>query len=199
MYYRADSINITKAIEGFKNSFIVHSTDTLNSLSADATSNEHIQRVIDFKERKGPFSIIVNSIKDIYKYAEVNATQLNIINQVLPGAFTVLLESKKSKLSKLVTEGSSLIGIRIPNHKFTLDLIREFKRPIITTSLNKTGEAPISNLKKVTKIYPDILIFDDEQERQSKGSTILDISKNEIKIVRNGDGIYKPWNLTLEY
>ena len=65
--------------------------------------------------------------------------------------------------------------------------------------MNKTGEAPISNLKKVTKIYSDILIFDDEKERQSKGSTILDISKNEIKIVRNGDGVYKLWSLTLEY
>ena len=191
MYYKADINNISEAIKGLKNNFIVHSTDTLNSLSADATSDRCIQTVIDFKQRKGPFSIIVNSIKDIPKYANVNTTQLNIINQVLPGPFTVLLEAKKNNLSKLVTEGSNLVGIRIPNHKFTLDLIREFKKPIITTSLNKTGEAPISNLKKVTKIYSDILIFDDEKERQSKGSTILDISKNEIKIVRNGDGVYK--------
>ena len=191
MYYKADINNISEAIKGLKNNFIVHSTDTLNSLSADATSDRCIQTVIDFKQRKGPFSIIVNSIKDIPKYANVNTTQLNIINQVLPGPFTILLEANKNNLSKLVMEGSNLVGIRIPNHKFTLDLIREFKKPIITTSLNKTGEAPISNLKKVTKIYSDILIFDDEKERQSKGSTILDISKNEIKIVRNGDGVYK--------
>ena len=191
MHYRSNLINITKAIEGLKNSFIVHSTDTLNSLSADATSDQHIQRVIDFKQRKGPFSIIINSIKDIHKYAEVSMDQLNIINQVLPGAFTVLLEAKKSNLSKLVAEGSSLIGIRIPHHKFTLDLIKKFKKPIITTSLNKTGETPISNLKKVAKIYPDILIFDDGKEKRSKGSTILDISSDEIKIVRHGDGEYK--------
>ena len=191
MYYKADINNISEAIKGLKNNFIVHSTDTLNSMSADATSDRCIQTVIDFKQRKGPFSIIVNSIKDIPKYANVNTTQLNIINQVLPGPFTILLEANKNNLSKLVMEGSNLVGIRIPNHKFTLDLIREFKKPIITTSLNKTGEAPISNLKKVTKIYSDILIFDDEKERQSKGSTILDISKNEIKIVRNGDGVYK--------
>ena len=191
MYYKADINNISEAIKGLKNNFIVHSTDTLNSLSADATSDRCIQTVIDFKQRKGPFSIIVNSIKDIPKYANVNITQLNIINQVLPGPFTILLEANKNNLSKLVMEGSNLVGIRIPNHKFTLDLIKEFKKPIITTSLNKTGEAPISNLKKVTKIYSDILIFDDEKERQSKGSTILDISKNEIKIVRNGDGVYK--------
>ena len=191
MYYKADINNISKAIQGLQYNFIVHSTDTLNSLSADATNDKCIQKVIDFKERKGPFSIILDSINNIYKYAKISDYQLDIINRVLPGPFTILLESKKSNLSKLVTENSNLIGIRIPNHKFTLDIIEGFKNPIITTSLNKTGEAPISNLKKVAEIYSDILIFDDEKEKQSKGSTILDISKDEIKIVRHGDGIYK--------
>ena len=69
-------------------------------------------------------------------------------------------------------------------------MIERFKSPVITTSLNKTGEKPIPNLKNVAKVYSDILIFDDEQHRDSKGSTILDISKNEIKIVRYGDGEY---------
>ena len=67
MYYKADINNISKAIEKLKYNFIVHSTDTLNSLSADATNDKCIQEVIDFKERRGPFSIIVSSINDICK------------------------------------------------------------------------------------------------------------------------------------
>tara|TARA_Y100001968_G_scaffold182148_1_gene166799 strand:+ start:181 stop:759 length:579 start_codon:yes stop_codon:yes gene_type:complete len=191
MYYKADMINIEKAKDALNNNFIVHSTDTLNSLSADATSDNCIQKVIDFKNRGGPFSIILNSINNIFEYAEINNNQFKLVKQLLPGPFTVLLKAKNSNLSKLVTENSNLIGIRIPNHKFTLNLIEKFKNPIITTSLNKTGERPISNLKKIAKIYPDILIFDDKKKRESKGSTILDISKNEIKIVRYGDGEYK--------
>ena len=191
MYYKANIRTISKALEGLKHNFIVHSTDTLNSLSADATSNKCVQKVINFKNRKGPFSIILNSINNIAEYAEIDNNQLKLVKKLLPGAFTVLLKSKESYLSKLVTEDSNLIGIRIPDHKFTLDLINQFKKPIITTSLNKTGKKPLSNLKKIAKIYSDILIFDDEKEKQSKGSTILDISKDEIKIVRYGDGIYK--------
>ena len=191
MYYKANIRTISKALEGLKHNFIIHSTDTLNSLSADATSNKCVQKVINFKNRKGPFSIILNSINNIAEYAEIDNNQLKLVKKLLPGAFTVLLKSKESYLSKLVTENSNLIGIRIPDHKFTLDLINQFKKPIITTSLNKTGKKPISNLKKIAKIYSDILIFDDEKEKQSKGSTILDISKDEIKIVRYGDGIYK--------
>ena len=191
MYYKANIRTISKALEGLKHNFIIHSTDTLNSLSADATSNKCVQKVINFKNRKGPFSIILNSINNIAEYAEIDNNQLKLVKKLLPGSFTVLLKSKESYLSKLVTEDSNLIGIRIPDHKFTLDLINQFKKPIITTSLNKTGKKPISNLKKIAKIYSDILIFDDEKEKQSKGSTILDISKDEIKIVRYGDGIYK--------
>ncbi len=199
LYFKANTDNILNAIEGLKQNFIVHSTDTLNSLSADATNDRCIQKVIDFKNRRGPFSIILNSIEQIDKYTEVNKEQLKIVKKLLPGPFTILLKSKDSNLSKLVTEDSDLVGIRIPNHNFTLNLIEKFKSPIITTSLNKTGEKPISNLKKVAKVYTDILIFDDEQVRVSKGSTILDISKNEIKIVRYGDGEYNLWNLTLKY
>lgn len=190
LYFKANTNNILNAVEGLKKNFIVHSTDTLNSLSADATSDSCIQKVIDFKNRRGPFSIILNSIEHIHNYADINKNQLEIAKKLLPGPFTILLKSKDSNLSTLVTEGSDLVGIRIPNHKFTLDMIERFKSPIITTSLNKTGEKPISNLKNVAKVYSDILIFDDEQHRDSKGSTILDISKNEIKIVRYGDGEY---------
>jgi len=191
MYYKADMMNIEKAKDALNNNFIVHSTDTLNSLSADATNHNCIQKVIAFKNRRGPFSIILNSINDIFEYAEINDNQFRLVKKILPGPFTILLKAKSSNLSKLVTEDSNLIGIRIPNHKFTLNLIKKFKNPIITTSLNKTGERPISNLKKVARIYSDILIFDDKKKRDSKGSTILDISKNKIKIIRYGDGEYK--------
>ena len=77
MYYKADMVNIEKAKDALNNNFIVHSTDTLNSLSADATSDNCIQKVIDFKNRCGPFSIILNSI-NLYNSPHLNITK-NII------------------------------------------------------------------------------------------------------------------------
>ena len=192
MYYKAIIANLSRAFDALQHNPIIHSTDTLNSLSADATNSDTIQKIINFKERKGPFSIMLSSIQDINKYAEIDNKTFKIIKKILPGAFTVLLKKKKkNNLSNLVFEKSNLIGVRVPKHFFTIKLIETFKRPIITTSLNKTGEIPILNLKNIDNIYKDILIFDDDKKKKSKGSTILDLSNNQIKILRDGDGIYK--------
>ena len=102
-------------------------------------------------------------------------------------------------LSKLALGNSGLIGFRIPKHEFTNELVSKFKKPIITTSLNVTKKESITDLKTASIDFKDLVIFDDEINRDSKGSTILDFSSDIIKIIRYGDEIYKKWNPTLEY
>ena len=67
----------------------------------------------------------------------------------------------------------------------------KFKKPIITTSLNVTKKESITDLKTASIDFKDLVIFDDEINRDSKGSTILDFSSDVIKIIRYGDEIYK--------
>ena len=86
--------------------------------------------------------------------------------------------------------GSDLIGFRIPEHQFTNELVSEFKKPIITTSLNVTTHDSITDLKTASIDFKDLVIFDDKIKRVSKGSTILDFSSNEIIIIRHGDESY---------
>ena len=110
LYFNANTNNILKAVEGLKKNFIVHSTDTLNSLSADATNDSCIQKVIDFKNRRGPFSIILNSIEHIHNYADINKNQLEIAKKLLPGPFTILLKSKdKAKAKKNFSKFQSIL------------------------------------------------------------------------------------------
>ena len=71
------------------------------------------------------------------------------------------------------------------------ELVSEFKKPIITTSLNITTEESITDLKTASIDFKDLVIFDDKIKRTSKGSTILDFSSDEVKVIRYGDEIYK--------
>ena len=191
-YFKATLENIPIAIEHLKNSsLIAHSTDTLPGLAADATNDKAIDKIIKLKKRPGPYSIIINSIYDIKKYAIVSEKKITKIREILPGKFTVLLKNNnKNNLSKLCLGGSNLIGFRIPNHQFTNELVSKFKKPIITTSLNITTEESITDLKTASIDFKDLVIFDDKIKSFSKGSTILDFSSNQIKIVRYGDETY---------
>ena len=104
---------------------IIHSTDTIPGLACDATSDKAIKKIINLKKRKGPFSVIVASTKDIKNYSKISDEQFEIINNLLPGPFTILAKNNnQNNISKLVTEKSELIGFRIPNHRFTNNLIK---------------------------------------------------------------------------
>ena len=191
-YFKATKQNIDIAIKNLKNKkLIIHSTDTIPGIAADATSEEAVQNLIDLKGKPGPFSVIIKSINEISKYALLNQNVLDKIEQILPGPFTILLKNNNdNNLEKLTLGGSKLIGFRIPNHDFTQLLASKFKKPLITTSLNITGEQSIIDLKTIGNHFKELVIFDDNDKKLSKGSTIIDFSSAELKIIRKGDGKY---------
>ena len=191
-YFKATKQNIDIAIKNLKNKkLIIHSTDTIPGIAADATSEEAVQNLIDLKGKPGPFSVIIKSINEISKYALLNQNVLDKIEQILPGPFTILLKNNNdNNLAKLTLGDSKLIGFRIPNYNFTQLLASKFRNPLITTSLNITGEQPIIDLKTLGNHFKELVIFDDDDKKLSKGSTIIDFSSTEQKIIRKGDGEY---------
>ena len=112
------------------------------------------------------------------------------INNFLPGAYTVLLPSKKSNLSPLVQNGSTSIGVRIPDHFFPVQLVKLFGKPIITTSINRHGNYPLNDVSQVEIDFPNVDIFEDSSHSPSKGSTIINYSTSPPEIIRHGDGPY---------
>ena len=189
-YYKISKTVLKIAIRELNDgNIIIHSTDTLPGLAVDATNDIALKKLIKLKGRGGPFSIIVTSIGMISEYSFVSELNEVIINKILPGPYTVLLKNNnKNKLSNYVVEKSELIGFRIPKHSFSQNLVKGLNRPIVTTSFNITGQESILELEKVSEHFKEIVIFDDERRAPSKGSTILDLSQKNMKIIRKGDG-----------
>ena len=55
-------------------------------------------------------------------------------------------------LSPLISNSSPLVGIRIPNHQFSLKLAKEFGKPIVTTSVNRHGEKSMNDVNEIMRI-----------------------------------------------
>lgn len=176
-----------------KGEIIAYPTDTLYGFGVDATNDEAINKLNQLKGRTQPLSIIIADFSEIEKYAKISKKTLEKINQYLPGPFTFLIKKRKSILSELVTYGSEFIGIRIPNHKFPLKLVDRLKKPLITTSINKNGHTPLNKIDDIENNFPEIKIFEDKNQNNmsSNGSTIIMLDENNIKLIRQGDGIFK--------
>ena len=174
---------------------LIYPTDTLYGLGADATNTSAIEKINKLKKRKTPLSIMVSSLNEIEKYAVINSDIKKELKKIFPGPFTALLQSKKTKLSYLVQNQSDKIGIRIPNHPFCLDLLNEYKKPIITTSVNTHGEKPLNNIDEIEKKFSKINIYYQNNNLDSKGSTIIDFTKKPPILIRMGDGKYNYGNI----
>ena len=80
---------------------IIYPTDTLYGLGVDATNTSAIEKLNQLKKRGKPYSIIVDSINMLKKYALYEEVQ-DEVESIFPGPYTAILRKKNSDLSKLV-------------------------------------------------------------------------------------------------
>ena len=174
---------------------LIYPTDTLYGLGADATNTYAIEKINKLKKRISPLSIMIASLKEIHKYAITDSNIDKELKKIFPGPFTALMQSKKTNLSYLVQNDSNKIGIRIPDNMFCIDLLNKYKKPIITTSVNIHGERSLNRVDEIEKKFSKINIYYQNNNLDSKGSTIIDFTENPPKLIRKGDGIYNYGNI----
>ena len=191
MIYPATDQYIDLAHNALENGeVIVYPTDTLYGFGVDATNTDAIHRLNRLKGRIQPLSIVLESVEHIHDFAEFKGEIEIEINNLFPGAYTVLLPAESNELSPFVQNGSSNIGVRIPDHFFPVKLVKMLGKPIITTSINRHGNDPLNDVTQVEIDFPNVDIFEDSSHTPSKGSTIIDFSTSPPKVIRDGDGPY---------
>ncbi|MCX7785695.1 MAG: L-threonylcarbamoyladenylate synthase [candidate division WOR-3 bacterium] len=169
---------------------VVLPTDTVYGLVCDATNAQAVKKVYQVKKRplSIPLLIAVSSVKDIAKYVRDIPAQAKILaKKFLPGALTLVLK-KSSIIPDIVTAGRTDIGIRIPDCKLVLQLIRYTKRPLVIPSANiHNRPSPITAQQAIEDLSGKVdLIIDGGKTKHGIESTIVSISNNKIEIIREG-------------
>jgi L-threonylcarbamoyladenylate synthase len=170
---------------------IIYPTETVYGIGASAFHRAAIQKVFDIKRRPAsmPLSVAISSFEMLDKVAEIEEGELAILEALLPGPVTVLLKAKES-LPELLTAGSSLVGIRYPEHELALKLI-DGAGPITSTSANLTGSPSPAAVDEIDiEISQSVdMVIDGGRCRFSEPSTVLDLGAR--KIIRPGAGMDK--------
>ncbi len=143
-------------------------TDTVYGIVADSTNEKAVKRVYEIKNREDtkPISILVSNLNMIREYTrEVSSIEEKIIKKCFPGEITIILP-KNDKIPRVVTAGMDTVGVRSPNHKLVLDLIKYLGRPIIATSCNISTEDVINNIDDIVETFGDkveCIVYDGEK------------------------------------
>ena len=172
---------------------IAFPTETVMGLGVyfnDYNAYQYLNKIKNRPEDK-PYTLMLGNVGEIAKYAFLNGRDIRVIMAFMPGELTVLLKSKDT-VPDYVTHGTGIIGIRVPNMPHLCEFLNYIKTPLLVPSANKSGEKPAMSSGEVKSIFNNEVGF--VFEGQAIGgvpSTIVDLTGEEVKIVREG-------NITLE-
>lgn len=182
---------INKTIEILKNGgIILYPTDTVWGIGCDATNPEAVKKIYEIKKREDSKSmlVLVDSENRLQQYVkEVPEAAWQII-EVADNPITIIYPEGKNLAPNILAEDKS-IGIRITREDFTKNLIYKFKKPLVSTSANISGEKSPAFFNEISKQIKDSVdyIVNHRQSDTSKKqpSSIIKIGlKNEIIIIR---------------
>ena len=165
---------------------IAYPTDTLYGLGCNAKSLKAIKKINKIKRRKSPISIIINSERSILNWINVDTKYNKIIFDKLSSSNTVIVPIKKGFVSDHILGNDQTLGVRIPHHEFCFQITGKYPNPITTTSINTTGEKPLTNPNLIRdKFGKEIDLIIEDGIIDNKGSKIYLFKKKGFKLLRS--------------
>ncbi len=173
-----------------KGEVIAYPTETIYGLGADVFNRKAVKKIYDLKARDYglPISILVADLEMLRECLDhVPDEALPLIRKFWPGPLTILFPASDKFPRSLVTN-TGKVGIRISSNPIASAIVRCFGQPITTTSANRSGFPPSLNVRHIQKYFGDRIpcIIDGGECEPSRGSTVVDISAETMRIIRDG-------------
>jgi L-threonylcarbamoyladenylate synthase len=190
-YNCSDSIDIYKCASIVTSGgIIVYPTDTIYGIGCNPYNDSSVQRIFKIKGRnqKKPLPILASSIEDVEKIVSLDKIGKLLARKYWPGALTIVSTLRDKNISIKLTAGQKTIGVRIPNNKCTLMLLKHCKY-LVGTSANRSGEKPPKSASEVMSSSLDDFdaLLDGGTVEKGIESTIVDISDSTSpKVIREG-------------
>lgn len=164
---------------------LAHPTSTVAGIAASAYSSKGIKLAQRFKQRRGPFLLLADSITTALKQAVVMTPTLRkLARQSWPGAVTLVFPAKQTLHQACYYQG--LIAIRVDEDVETRRLAKSCGGLLLSSSLNRKGkpvEEPNHKLKYRWKRHVSIVI-PTQWQGLGKASRMFRVSGNKIQQLR---------------
>ena len=166
-------------------------TETFYGLAADALSTRAVGRVVRLKGRpaNSPIPVIVADPKMLLRVVTaIPPMAQSLIDQFWPGPLTLVLPGGPG-LPKPLLNSRGGVGVRVSSHPMAQRLVSDFGRPITATSANPSGKNAARTAQEVRGYFGTSLpvILDGGVLHGKKGSTVLEVDKDQLRVIREGE------------
>ena len=170
---------------------ILYPTDTIWGIGCDATDEHAAEKIFALKKRDAAKSMIVlvADVNDIGHYAKAPSEEIKKMIRESERPLTVIYPDAKILAENIIAEDGS-IAIRVVKDDFCATLIREFGKPIVSTSANISGDPSPKNYKDISSAVSDavdhIVQYRQDEESPSVASRIVKWTDEEgLIVIRN--------------
>jgi L-threonylcarbamoyladenylate synthase len=184
--FEEDILNCLKVLH--EGGIILYPTDTIWGIGCDATDPEAVKKIFNLKKRPAAKSMIVlvADPRDINRYTSRAEPHVSEFLEKNPGPTTVIYEGALGLAENLIGEDGS-VAIRIVRKDFCMHLIKRFRKPLVSTSANLSGEEPPKNFAgisdEIKKGVDYIVKYRQQDFSESRASRLLKFDKNGEPIV----------------
>lgn len=181
---------IRRAVDALQSGGVIaYPTDTVYGLGCDLTNKHAVERLYSIKgmDRSHPLAFVCPDLSDIARYAMVDNQVYRVLRRFLPGPYTFILEATRD-VPKLVQMRRKNVGIRVPACEATQALVRELRRPIISSTAARPGEEPLVDPHEIDAIFRGLALVLDGGAGGLVPTSVIDLTTAPPSIVREGAG-----------
>lgn len=162
-------------------------TDTVYGVCARMNSLQAQENLREVKNRPltKAFPVMCCDEEQIKSIAYVDERSEKLIRAFMPGPVTFILKEKEN-VPDYVNNGMETLAIRMATSEVLAELIRETGSPVFMTSANQSGEPVCTSLDEIEKSCPLLDGMMEGNVSFGEASTIIDCTKREIEILRQG-------------
>jgi len=183
--------DIKKCIEVLRNGgLILYPTDTVWGIGCDATNAEAVAKVYALKRRDDSKSLIVlfDTVQRIQGYVERMPDVAYDMMDLTDKPLTLIIDGAKNMAKNIIaTDGS--VGVRVTNEKFSHELCARFRKPLVSTSANISGQPSAAIYSEISEDIINgvdyVVKYRQDDTTKKKPSSIIKIDNSGlVKIIR---------------
>ena len=173
---------------------IVYPTDTIYGIGCDISKGKSVERICALRginPSKAMFSFICSDLSHLSDYCKpIENSIFKVMKANLPGPFTFILNANNN-VPRHIQSKRKTVGIRIPDNRVTLDIVKFLGNPLMSTSVHDDDEI-LEYTTDPELIYEkfansvDLVI--DAGMGGNIPSTVLDCTEGEVTVIREGKG-----------
>ncbi len=156
----------------------------------DKPAAENLRRLRQVDD-KHHLTLLCRDLSELARFARVDNRQYRLLKLGTPGPYTFILEATKEVPRRLSHPSRRTIGLRVPDHKVTQELLALFGEPLLATTLIPPGERePLNDPDEICERFPKTLqAVVDAGACPMEPTTVVDLTnEDEPVLVRQGRG-----------